>query len=1201
MVDRIPPRASSAAAGLVTLLRLHSTSAARPSSSRHFASVTSQASFQGTSTAPSARASSASIYGRSEIAFGNARSFASSSSAGVSAHRKQAGREKARQRAMRQEERVLRQREKEGYNAARSIPRRPRDPIEEDVEASIREYMARTGPRGERLTLAQQERLLKQELKGLGHDLERLEKKEAADKATQDLPELDDQTLDELYQALMLPPPPTPEEARLARLEGGRRERGLLDRIEDGRGRKSLDRLAGLALPPSTVEVKRERTARDLKQKLIHARERAKILLPPSKSTSQEASAVPLQAEAAREEVGEETSDVDFAALPFEERQEVRLQQLFARLALVQDGADAAGDASGSESLSAIKSGLAGRIARILKQHEYELHPSTQSARRHDDDLKQDSEVAEQADTHSPEFESVRLDRRAPSLATGEAEAEPSEAIATLGEKSDVVARADAMIKDLGSAESRAFMLDGIERLVRSAKSATSSELASSGSQASHLPLGVATTEEWMAIAVSSARAEDDASLQRTLSLMEAARHPASLELYNNVLDVYASKGRVAECQEWLQRMTEAGLAPDDHTYHSLTKAYVTSAQFLPALELLNSLEQSGHPAAMATYTLVIDRLLDPVAIPRSGSVGVSREERPELQALAWNVFYHMRLHAHPVPDAPLYALMIRACARGIAQPHEIDDPTKAYTALSSDASGRRHAPRISDAERALDLFREMTTRYNVRPNAEVYNSLILACARRKDFYLDTFRLLREMVELETERAHAADAEPSGMLRFAPDTYTFNALLQGCARNRDLARARWVLAEMIRTTMPLFDPEVRGALSRQDVVELLAKRPNHETMCHIFHTYASYEPPLKRDHMQITRKTDSSTPEAQSAETQATPSPVESNKEPAAQTASTEVEPSSEEPTAEEAASIFSALVPQTASDLVSEARSLFARILADQAQPSGDGKGLMEGPLGGVEPGVRVVNAYLTVLAAHLPVGVRARVLQSVFAAVPEHNEPTLEHGLFARLGVEPNEHSFRIVLEALSELPPDPATGADIVQDIWSRFERLFPQSDRVSSELVKLPAAKGEGVDWTQVRKAWSAYIHFWAKNVSLASGDSKEAQPGLDYAMVLLRRYASLYPPRVQGKKKRRRPLQPPPGTKVDLSPLPVPVKSLHSLHFLANPTPLEEQPATPNPGLGFLDVQLLHHRLVRYSRTRDLAYLAWILHRYAASR
>ena len=95
------------------------------------------------------------------------------------------------------------------------------------------------------------------------------------------------------------------------------------------------------------------------------------------------------------------------------------------------------------------------------------------------------------------------------------------------------------------------------------------------------------------------------------MALMKIAGYtPAPLSLYNDVLDVYASKGEVGKCQEWLAQISEVGLVPDDHTYHSLTKAYVNAAQFLPAIELLNSLETSGRPASMATYTMVIDRLL---------------------------------------------------------------------------------------------------------------------------------------------------------------------------------------------------------------------------------------------------------------------------------------------------------------------------------------------------------------------------------------------------------------------------------------------------------------------------------------------------------------------------------------------------------------------------------------------------------------
>ncbi|CDU24728.1 uncharacterized protein SPSC_04561 [Sporisorium scitamineum] len=1063
--------------------------------------------------------------------------------------------------------------------------------------------MARTGPRGERLTRAQKERLLKQELKGLGHQLEKLEKKAKADEATQDLPELDDHTLEELYQALMLPPPPTAEEARLARLEGGRREKSL---EWDGRGRKRLERLSEVAaLPPTKAEERRMRASMDLKQRLIDAREKGKMLLPPSASSVRRVEQVPVEQAMEAEEAAVE-EEMDMAALPYAERQEIRLQQLFARLALVHNSSEPTASATASESdaesLHDIKSNLAHRIAKILQEHHYELQSTDQSATE-----ATTNEAAEPL----PPFPEVRLDARAPALETVHADPDASTNVVAAAEpRGDLVTRAESMINDLSSPESRTFMLDSIEKLVRSASPPSTTTTSDSPTSTTTLPLGVATIEEWTALAVASAKANDTATLSRTMSLMRAAGyHPAPLSLYNDVMDVFATQGQVSLCQEWIAQMSQLGLEPDDHTYHSLTKAYVNTAQFLPAIELLNSLETAARPASMATYTLIIDRLLDPLPSP-------SREERPELQALAWNLFYHMRLHAHPIPDAPLYALMIRACARGVPQPHDIDDPTQ------------RSRVKISDAERALDLFREMTTRYAVRPNAEVYNALILACSRRKDFYLEAFRLLREMVELE--QGHLG-AEGEAGLRFAPDRWTFNALLQGCARNRDLARARWVLAEMIRTTLPLFDGEVRGRMGREEVVELLAKRPNEESMCHVFHTYASYVAPVKREQLRKQTRTGneaSPTTTTTTADPTSATAPPTPTSPPAQQPSDLTSTPSEEDRTTpEEAAQIFSALVPQTPSDLVSESRSLFARIIADQPTSN------VEGPLGAVHPGIRLVNAYLTVLAAHLPVHQRAAVLQSTLSPVEGEQEGqqegSLEHALFAKLGLKANEHSFRIILESLSDAS---ASHHQVVQAVWERFTRFmsYPNSAERAETSTLIPtnkASKNQAVDAVQVTKCWSAYIHYHAKH-------------SLDTAMTLLRHFVELYPPLLpttstNGKNRKRTQKKAQQATRakaplLDLSPLPIPTKSLQTLIALqtsptssnATPPPPPHPPpprrrretvegnpsstpaapaAAAQPTLSFLDVQLLHHRLVRYGRTKDLAFLSWGLHRYAAAR
>ncbi|SNX82490.1 uncharacterized protein MEPE_01196 [Melanopsichium pennsylvanicum] len=1239
MVDRISTRNQHAAAGLLNSFRQQNSSSTRislmaavPSTSYHTLSASSPHDSFVTS-----------------ISVENAhRSFSTSSTISVSAHRKQAGREKARLRSMRMEEKILRRREKDFPTAppsSSSNSRRPfsRDPIEEETESTIREYMARTGPKGQRLTLSQQERLLKQELTSLNRQLEKIEKKEKADEAVEELPELDDNVLEEIYQALMLPPPPTAEESRLAQLESGRREKMLLE-AGGGRGRKRLDRPRGVEqlLPPTGGEQRMLRTSMDLKQKLIHAREKGRMLLPPSTSNDTRPP-TPAELEPPQDEELVQ-GEMDLAALPYAERQEIRLQQLFARLALVHSNPDPTVAGHGEESLRQIKSSLASRIANILKEHQYELPSSFQ----HPDSQQKDVHPTQAATEEPlPPFETVRLDGKAPTIeAATTAQNKERDAIVTAREHGiDLVAQAEMMISNLDSAESRNFILDSIEKLVPVTSSSSSETPAT-------IPLGVASIDEWTALAVASARAADATTLDRTLSLMQRSGYIPTLSLYNDVLDAFASSGNLSAVQHYLAQMSSLGLSPDNHTHHSMVKAYMKSSQYLPAISLLNSLEASGTPAAMATYTLLINRLLDSVDLPNG-----AKESRDELQALTWNMFYHMRLTSHPVPDAPLYALMIRACAKGVPQPHDVD----VYRG--------KPTMRFSDAERALDLFREMTTRYSVRPNAEVYNSLILACARRKDFYLEAFRLLREMVELETERSSLSSEEEGGVkvLRFAPDRYTFNALLQGCARNRDLARARWVLAEMIRTSLPLFDEEVRGRLGREEVVELLSKRANEETMVHVFHAYAAYVAPLQRGQLQIQSSNNAqstftsgndksfSTDAADASEVlQDTKTTANSNAvsvKPTTDLEKPQQQQEDREATAEEAAAVFSSLVPQTSSDLISESRSLFARILADQPQPATDSHGkIFEGPLGGVNPGVRLVNAYLTVLAAHLPWTQKAYALESVLAPKPLNGaEQMLELGLFARLGLAPNEHSFRIILEALSDSPFD---SAKAVEAVWARFEqflafRTAPQDGESSTELVHGQSGKqDELVDAIQVKKCYSAYVHYLCKTSSaISSPDSNKGSDnddGLNRAMTAFRCFVERYPPKVGVKKSKhaiRRAKTAMLSKKnlpsLDLSPLPVPIKSLQTLQSLQNnissslssdhrvsnssntPNAImepslgdkeEAEDANPTlfrgmtarPTLHFLDVQLLHHRLVRYGRVKDLAYLSWVLHRYNAA-
>jgi len=117
----------------------------------------------------------------------------------------------------------------------------------------------------------------------------------------------------------------------------------------------------------------------------------------------------------------------------------------------------------------------------------------------------------------------------------------------------------------------------------------------------------------------------------------------------------------------------------------------------------------------------------------------------------AWQIFNLIKLKSTATaPDIATYSLMIHACAiKG-------------------------------EAERALDLFTDMTVRKGMVPNSETYQALIHACAVRKDYFAEAWKYASEMQNL-------------GMKL---DQRAFNVLIQACGRVGELTRARLLVRHM---------------------------------------------------------------------------------------------------------------------------------------------------------------------------------------------------------------------------------------------------------------------------------------------------------------------------------------------------------------------------------------------------------------------
>ncbi|TRM63312.1 hypothetical protein BD626DRAFT_402875 [Schizophyllum amplum] len=466
---------------------------------------------------------------------------------------------------------------------------------------------------------------------------------------------------------------------------------------------------------------------------------------------------------------------------------------------------------------------------------------------------------------------------------------------------------------------------------------------------ANALPVGIMTKGEAESLIRVCMNAYDGHAAEAALKALRRARVDFDESLADDVLAMYAHAGDVASVEHYL--VSNLTTVPSEQQRHLHVCAYIhaTSPDAIPssAISVLHSYENQGLPAPMKTYTRVITTLFD-----RPSSIA---------RAHAWDLFSHMRYVAHPNPDAVLYTLMIRACASPL---------------LSS---------RASEPERALDLWHEMTVDHNIRPTAGAYAAVILACARAgtQSFVGEAFRLAREMLD--------SHRDAYGRSAFVPDTRLFCALLEGAKRIGDLARMRWLLAEMAR---PRLDVDGRPA---SDVVV------NDEVMMHVFHAYTAYEPPFKRADALLVQTTgaDDGTTAVQKAKM--APQEAKDN-----------------------------AGVPQTQAEVVREAAHLFGRILRDTGNLAPEHDRFADPPptkFEHVELTSRLLNAYLSVFYRHSTLPTALDLFRQLYKDD--------EFGL----GVSPNASTFVDALErcASARKGPERELALRFAQEIWEDWTVL------------------------------------------------------------------------------------------------------------------------------------------------------------------
>ncbi|KAF8508069.1 hypothetical protein JB92DRAFT_2814976 [Gautieria morchelliformis] len=545
-------------------------------------------------------------------------------------------------------------------------------------------------------------------------------------------------------------------------------------------------------------------------------------------------------------------------------------------------------------------------------------------------------------------------------------------------------------------------------------------------------------------------------------------------EQHDAVLNIYATCGLVEEADAFFRRLSID--MTRDRQRDLVVKARVKAKRLDDACALIHSLEKQLTPAPMRSYTRVIRALFSQRA---PGS--------EQYKALAWDMFSHMRYVAHGTPDEFLYTVMMRACA-------ESADP---------------------EPERALDLFKEMTVDKNIIPTTYTYNAVILTCARSKKFALEAFRLAREM--LNSHR----DAHGEIPTRLRPDNATFCALLEAAKRTGDLPRARWILAQMISDAPNLREGE----------------RPvyiDERVMTHVFHAYASYRPPFRRNAVPYVPGGGAGDPGDPGSEIRIGASENQVN-----------------------VADLSNRQgVPQSHQEIVKEATILWERMLENRAADSPSDVSPHHLVFGRVSLTTTLLNAYMAVHYIHSPPSAAYKVYEN----------------LFGSLGFRRDAFTYVLALEAYAQgkraSKEELRVALSVARDIWKRWRQL---EDLGVSQMSNHSSS--EGVDARMVERAWSAMMRLLTIN------------DRLDEAVDLIYQFVDRYPPQIV---KHPSPPDPRQSTRTSLY-------AERPIVRLTDRSTIPEDRIPPF--LTFRDLNTLHHRAIAAKRPDYITYITWVARAY----
>ncbi|KAH6912093.1 hypothetical protein BKA70DRAFT_825447 [Coprinopsis sp. MPI-PUGE-AT-0042] len=522
----------------------------------------------------------------------------------------------------------------------------------------------------------------------------------------------------------------------------------------------------------------------------------------------------------------------------------------------------------------------------------------------------------------------------------------------------------------------------------------------------------------------------------------------------------------------------------------------------------------------------------------------------------------HLHVHAH-LQATP--STIMPSSALDVLHSYEtkgVPAPMHTYTTVITSLFTR---PSSLARSQGWDLFSHMRYVAHPDPDVPLYTQMIRACASPLSASLGS----------EPEKALDLWTEMTVDHQLTPTVAAYNAIILACARDgskRFVAEAFRLARQMLdshrnaqgisayrpdrKTFAALLEGAKRiGDLGRvrwilaemtrnQEGLEALNAPTNaevdEEIMLHVFNAYGAYKPPFVRAATKIVKEDAATTAAPSQEDTLSESSPEAST--------TTDV-------ILDESRPSFAHIPPQTHEELIQEVNFLFDSIKEAQSLPRTElnhSETIAPHKFRNVQLTPRLATAYLSVLYAHSSL----------------HKCREAFWSIFSDLRLQP---PLRAYLEAIERC-------ASTKKNKDGGRERLLALkfADELWKEWFVIERAgkyQGTTVDARTIERVNAAMIRVLTLNDEL------------DRALDIVRAFADRYRPQAVR--------TPPPkpfmrSTRTVLS-------ASKPLVRMTGATDVPDDFVPPL--MTFKDVEVLHHRLVAYSRTKDIGYLTWLCKAY----